>query len=191
MRRYVDAAERASQRLEEFSSRHPPGGQGASGRATARRDRRRRPSDGVVVEASILARLLGIRLLTLDATVVLVPADVTAPPTPRYEPACARSRQSSGLPLRAARTPTGRLGRRSSNASTRAQSFSPRPDGTAHLFTPRFPLNREHEPQGPSRGTRERERWPQRRHGRWRTRRVESWSYLARRSARPRPLAPK
>jgi len=39
-------------------------------------DRRRRPSDGIVVEASILARLLGMRLLTLDATVVVAPADV-------------------------------------------------------------------------------------------------------------------
>lgn len=46
---------------------------------TAVPDRRRRPSDGLVVEASILARLLGIRLLKLDATVVIVPADVTAP----------------------------------------------------------------------------------------------------------------
>jgi hypothetical protein len=45
---------------------------------TATPDRRRRPSDGLVVEASILARLLRIRLLTLDATVVIVPADVTA-----------------------------------------------------------------------------------------------------------------
>jgi pyridoxal biosynthesis lyase PdxS len=41
-------------------------------------DRRRRPSDGIVVEASILARVLGARLLTLDATVVVAPADVTA-----------------------------------------------------------------------------------------------------------------
>ena len=41
--------------------------------------RKRRPTDGVLIEASILARLLGIRLLTLDATVVLVPADVTGP----------------------------------------------------------------------------------------------------------------
>ena len=43
-------------------------------------DRRRQPSDGLVVEASIVARLLRIRLLKLDATVVIVPADVTAPP---------------------------------------------------------------------------------------------------------------
>jgi hypothetical protein len=41
-------------------------------------DRRRRLSDGALVEASIAARLLGLRILTLDATVALVPADVTA-----------------------------------------------------------------------------------------------------------------
>jgi hypothetical protein len=35
-------------------------------------------SNGLVIEASILARLLRIRLLTLEATVVVVPADVTA-----------------------------------------------------------------------------------------------------------------
>ena len=41
-------------------------------------NRARRTSDGLLVEASIVARLLGIRLLTLDATVALVPAEVTA-----------------------------------------------------------------------------------------------------------------
>jgi hypothetical protein len=39
---------------------------------------RRRPSDGLVIEASILARLLRLRLLTLDATVVVVSAAVPA-----------------------------------------------------------------------------------------------------------------
>jgi hypothetical protein len=39
-------------------------------------DRRRRLSQGVLVEGSILARLLGMRLLRLEATVVLTPADV-------------------------------------------------------------------------------------------------------------------
>ena len=42
---------------------------------TAVPDRRRRLSEGILVEASVLARLLGIRLLKLDATVVLMPAD--------------------------------------------------------------------------------------------------------------------
>jgi hypothetical protein len=46
---------------------------------TAVPDRGRRLSHGVLIEGSILARVMGIRLLTLDATVVLVPADVTAP----------------------------------------------------------------------------------------------------------------
>jgi hypothetical protein len=58
-------------------------------------DRRRRVSDGVLVEASILARLLGLRLLTLDVTLVLVPAEVSAPaPTspPRGLPAGASPR---------------------------------------------------------------------------------------------------
>jgi hypothetical protein len=45
---------------------------------TARPDSRRRPSDGLVIEASILARLLRIRLLTLEATVVVAPAEVTS-----------------------------------------------------------------------------------------------------------------
>jgi hypothetical protein len=41
-------------------------------------DRRTRLSDAALVEASIAARLLGIRILTLNATVGLVPADTTA-----------------------------------------------------------------------------------------------------------------
>jgi hypothetical protein len=55
-------------------------------------------SDGVLVQASILARLLGIRLLRLDATVVLVPADV---PTPSSAPPASPARtsaRSSGVP---------------------------------------------------------------------------------------------
>jgi hypothetical protein len=41
-------------------------------------DHRRRLSDAALVEASIAARVLGMRILTLHATVALVPADVTA-----------------------------------------------------------------------------------------------------------------
>jgi hypothetical protein len=47
-----------------------------SGVLTVAPDRRRRLSQGVLVEASILARLLGLRLLRLEATMVLTPADV-------------------------------------------------------------------------------------------------------------------
>ena len=50
--------------------------------------RRRRLSDGVLLEASVLGRVLGVRILTLRATVVLAPASVTTarggdPPTRR------------------------------------------------------------------------------------------------------------
>ena len=56
-------------------------------------DRRRRLSEGVLVEARIRARLLGIRLLTIDATVVLAPAApaaVTAPSLAAHERASVR-----------------------------------------------------------------------------------------------------
>jgi len=56
--------------------------------------RGRRLSDGVLVEASILARVLGVRLLTLDATVVLAPADVGEPAAP---PPAGSSRGHGGL----------------------------------------------------------------------------------------------
>lgn len=46
-------------------------------------DRRKRLSDGVLVEASVLARVLGVRLLTLEATVVLAPAEIAAHPAAR------------------------------------------------------------------------------------------------------------
>ena len=45
---------------------------------TAVPDRRKRLSQGFLVDASVLARVVGIRLLELDATVVLTPADVAA-----------------------------------------------------------------------------------------------------------------
>jgi hypothetical protein len=55
---------------------------------TAVPDRRGRLSEGILVEASVLARLLGIRLLKLDATVMLMPADVAAQSAaPRDPPA--------------------------------------------------------------------------------------------------------
>lgn len=42
-------------------------------------DRTARPSDGILIQASVLGRLLGLRILRLEATVVLVPADVEGP----------------------------------------------------------------------------------------------------------------
>ena len=54
-------------------------------------DRGRRLSDGALVEASIRARLLGIPLLRLDATVVLAPAEITARSSAPDEPLRMRS----------------------------------------------------------------------------------------------------
>jgi len=47
----------------------------------------RRLSDGILIQASVLARLAGIKLLRLEATVVLVPAEVSgSETTPRRTP---------------------------------------------------------------------------------------------------------
>jgi hypothetical protein len=46
---------------------------------TASVDPSRRLSEGALVQASVRARLLGIPLLRLDATLVLMPAAITAP----------------------------------------------------------------------------------------------------------------
>ena len=46
---------------------------------TAAVDPSRRLSEGALVQASVRARLLGLPLLRLDATVVLVPAAITTP----------------------------------------------------------------------------------------------------------------
>jgi hypothetical protein len=54
---------------------------------TSAADRRRSLSNGALVQASVRARLLGIPLLRLDATVVLVPAEIEAPSSTPDEPA--------------------------------------------------------------------------------------------------------
>jgi hypothetical protein len=51
-----------------------------------------------LVEASILARVLGIRLLTLEATVVFVPAEVAAPSSAPHDSPARISQRSAGLP---------------------------------------------------------------------------------------------
>jgi hypothetical protein len=56
-------------------------------------DRNRRLADGVLVDARILARVFGLRLLTLDARVMLLPADVTTPSSARAD--SRRSRTSA------------------------------------------------------------------------------------------------
>jgi hypothetical protein len=68
---------------------------------TAVPDRRRRLADGALVQASLLARVLGLRLLTIDATIVLVPADVIAPsPAAHERPGPTSARSSAVPPLR-------------------------------------------------------------------------------------------
>lgn len=47
-------------------------------------DGTKRLSDGVIVEASVLARVFGIRLLTLHADVVIAPAETVAAPHRQY-----------------------------------------------------------------------------------------------------------
>jgi hypothetical protein len=74
---------------------------------TAVPDRSRRLSDGVLVEASILARVIGVRLLTIDATVALVPADVTAASSAAHGPPVRTTARSS----RVASTRSGAAGR--------------------------------------------------------------------------------
>jgi hypothetical protein len=60
-------------------------------------DRGRRLSEGALVQASVRARVLGVPLLRLEATVVLMPAAMTAPPGPVGPPTRA-SAGSSGVP---------------------------------------------------------------------------------------------
>jgi hypothetical protein len=61
----------------------------------------------VLVDARILARVLGIRLLTLDARVILVPADVK---TPSAAPADPRRPRTSARSSAAAPQPSGAIG---------------------------------------------------------------------------------
>ena len=59
----------------------------------------------MLVEASVTARVMGIRLLSLDATVVLVPADLTAsPPAVVDAPAQAPATRPSAVPRARSRT---------------------------------------------------------------------------------------
>ena len=65
---------------------------------TAVPDRRKRLSEGVLVEASVVARLLGLRLLKLDATIMLMPADVAAQPAAPRDPPARDGISPAGLP---------------------------------------------------------------------------------------------
>jgi hypothetical protein len=70
-------------------------------------DHARRPQEGIVAEAAIVARLLRLRILTLDATVLFSPARVTTPT--RERPAAAGfPRAAAGRAAWARPTPVGR-----------------------------------------------------------------------------------
>ena len=62
--------------------------------------RQRRLSDGVLLEASVLGRVLGVRLLSLRATVVLAPADVTAARADHVRPSGSDGRPARLAPAR-------------------------------------------------------------------------------------------
>ena len=70
-------------------------------------DRSKRLSDGALVEASVAARLLGMRILTLEATIALVPADVAAP-TRAPRDGAAREGRAGRVAGRPSRDPRGR-----------------------------------------------------------------------------------
>ena len=71
---------------------------------------RRQLSDGTLVEASILVRVLGIRLLTLGATVVLVPAEATVPSSLSPHPQGRTPRPERRTPNRSNGIPPARSG---------------------------------------------------------------------------------
>lgn len=79
----------------DFAENRP--GQGPR-RVTVAPDLRRRLSDGALVEASIRARLLGVPLLKIEATIVLVPAQTTGRSAALHEPPARASGRSSGVP---------------------------------------------------------------------------------------------
>ncbi len=83
-------------------------------------DSRRRPSDGIVAEASIIARLLRLRLLTLHATVVVSPAVVTKSSTREpsaRRPHAAATRTFDGPAQTYDATPARPVGRRLAQAA--------------------------------------------------------------------------
>jgi hypothetical protein len=73
-----------------------PAGRRTTTRVVAGATLDRRQGGATLVEASITARLLGMRLLTLDAKVALVPADVTVAGPRSREPAVRVPALSSG-----------------------------------------------------------------------------------------------
>lgn len=100
--RYAQIIEGAARRLNDSRPSAPLAPRAISSAArmapTAVPDRNRRLPEGVLVEAAVVARLPGLRLLKLDATVTLAPAELG--PTP-VEP----RERSSGQLMRTALPP--------------------------------------------------------------------------------------
>jgi hypothetical protein len=120
-----------------------------NGRATASLiavpDRRRRLSDGMVVEASIVARLFRFRLLAIDASLVVSPARVAAR-SPAVAPR-ARPRATGGGPATAEHQPAIAGGpaaaehpRATGGGLAAAERFLD--EGSAHLAASRRPRAR-------------------------------------------------
>ena len=72
-------------------------------------ERRKRLSEGVLAEATIRGRVLGIPLLRLDATVALVPAGVTASSAATHEPPARTTARSSRVRQTSSRAGGGGL----------------------------------------------------------------------------------
>ncbi|MBV9196248.1 MAG: hypothetical protein JO168_19095 [Solirubrobacterales bacterium] len=84
-----------AERLEEFSARRPlQVNTPATFELTAVPDRSKRLSQGVLLEGSILARFLGLRLLRLDTVILIAPADVPAGRSTAVEPPIRASTQA-------------------------------------------------------------------------------------------------
>jgi hypothetical protein len=79
------------------ASRSDSNGAAWGASVAVRPDRTRRLADGALVQASVRARLLGLPLLRLDATIMLAPAEITAP-SAALEPARRMNARSSSVP---------------------------------------------------------------------------------------------
>jgi hypothetical protein len=80
------------------SSKAPRGdSNGSVAKVVVSPDRTRRLAEGALVQASVRARVLGIPLLRLDATVALAPAEIWAARSAALEPERRRTARSSAV----------------------------------------------------------------------------------------------
>jgi hypothetical protein len=81
------------------ASRSDSNGSAQRTSVAVRPDRTRRLADGALVQASVRARLLGLPLLRLDATVVLAPAEISAAQSTAHQPARPKNARSPAIPM--------------------------------------------------------------------------------------------